>query len=397
MYKLNKLEFFLILIVLVLLFFYYPIIFFLPSISYIDEILFLISLLMLFKYRLKHKFQDCTYLEVSIFACLIMLIVIGIISNINSGIVKNNLAILIDLTGILKAPIIFIFFLNLCSDTKNSLLKILRPLSIGFVLIATVFGITNLIFDINMSYDIRYGLRSFTFIYNNPAALIERTLVCFAILNSNKKKNLFFNICIYLILILTIRGAALGVLAVIFFSSFVIKSEKMNLRSLTPILIGSILLGWQQIKEYFISNITPRSLMLMNSFKVSNSYFPLGAGFASYGSDMAYKNYSSLYYKFGYQYIWGLSPSFGSVVNDNFWPMIIGQFGYIGLCIYSIMLLFQILYILKLKIDKKNKRIAIILFSFLIISSIGNPIFTSVSGCFIYSFLGLLIQREMRE
>ena len=78
----------------------------------------------------------------------------------------------------------------------------------------------------------------------------------------------------------------------------------------------------------------PRYLFFYYGGKTANTYFPLGSGFATFGSDQAARNYSRLYYQYGFNSLFGMNTEDGSFLSDTFWPMAIGQFGWIGSILY---------------------------------------------------------------
>lgn len=117
--------------------------------------------------------------------------------------------------------------------------------------------------------------------------------------------------------------------------------------------------------------------------------FPLGSGFATYGSDQAFKHYSPLYVRFGFHHDYVLAQDTGFAMNDNFWPMLLDQFGLFGAFLYGYWLVAQLGYCLKKAPPGQPRAGALGLIAFFLISSAGNPIFTSASGVFLAIALGL--------
>ena len=142
-----------------------------------------------------------------------------------------------------------------------------------------------------------------------------------------------------------------------------------------------ILGGYFQIRYYFLDNVTPRALFLVNGITTANDFFPLGAGYSTFGSNMAKINYSPLYGKYGFDQVWGMNQEEQQFLNDNFWPMIMGQYGWIGLLLYVdiLLLLFKII---NIEIVNKQLKIAgFSIFFLLLYSSVGGPIFVHYIGC----------------
>ena len=68
-------------------------------------------------------------------------------------------------------------------------------------------------------------------------------------------------------------------------------------------------------------------------------------------------------------------------LNDNFWPMVIAQFGWISFILYAFILVL-FFKIVNIEFSLKQLKIAgFILFFLLIYSSIGGPIFVHYIGC----------------
>jgi hypothetical protein len=82
-------------------------------------------------------------------------------------------------------------------------------------------------------------------------------------------------------------------------------------------------------------NTAPARLALyMGSIEVARDHFPLGGGMGRYGSWMARVEYSPLYREYGLDNVSGLRPNNPQYATDTFWPMVLGEFGVIGLVAY---------------------------------------------------------------
>ena len=89
--------------------------------------------------------------------------------------------------------------------------------------------------------------------------------------------------------------------------------------------------------------------------------------------------YSDVYYKYGLSNIWGLSPQKTSFITDGYWPMVLGQFGVLGVIIVVILLI-QILKDVQesFKTQQMNFYICkIISFTYLMISSVGSSAYVN--------------------
>ena len=365
------------------------------AVQYVDEFLLIFAIVRIFFQFNRLKKNDINYAFYKKTLIIIILItIVGFTSNFISRITSFKSSI-IDWIGILKAPIVFVYISSMVTGRiKKKINNKLYIMALFFIPIAFTLGVVNLFVNIGMTYDFRFGIRSYEFIYRNPAALSE---VIFCLLATIYKRNnkywpLYSFLAMFTVLF-TLRGASFGLLAIFLYLSIILKNKtkmRIKISHILFIIILAFVVGKNQINHYFF-NESPRSILLNKSFVVANRYFPLGAGFASYGSDQAYKNYSTLYKEFGFNNIYWLSEEAGYAANDNFWPMIIGQLGYIGVILYIILLIMQFKYIFQNDVNKEEKLIQLVLFMLLLISSLGNAIFTSASGMMVFTFIGLLM------
>lgn len=63
-----------------------------------------------------------------------------------------------------------------------------------------------------------------------------------------------------------------------------------------------------------------RFRLTIASLEIANTYAPLGAGFATFGSNVTTLSeyYLSLYYDYGLSTVWGLRPTGTQFVSDTF-------------------------------------------------------------------------------
>ena len=131
---------------------------------------------------------------------------------------------------------------------------------------------------------------------------------------------------------------------------------------------------------YFIEdNQTARGALFRTSFEIANDYFPIGTGFGTFASNFSGENYSPLYEKYGINDIWGLSAEDPAFISDSFWPMIIGQFGYIGAILYMICVIL-IYEDIQRKYNKEKKGVytaKMLCLLYLVISSIAESAFVN--------------------
>ena len=96
---------------------------------------------------------------------------------------------------------------------------------------------------------------------------------------------------------------------------------------------------------------------------------------------MAKIHYSPLYTQYGFKNIWGMNEEEQMFLNDNFWPMIMGQYGWIGLILFILILLVLFKIVSDNIVQKQLKIAGFSIFFLLLYSSIGGPIFVHYIGC----------------
>ena len=104
------------------------------------------------------------------------------------------------------------------------------------------------------------------------------------------------------------------------------------------------------------------------------TYFPLGAGFGTYGTAVARDTYSDLYERYGFRNIWGLDQG-EEFLTDNYWPAIMGEVGFIGLLLNVALIYMIITKLLKEADNVYSKQCVYFAMSTLLISSIASSSF----------------------
>mgnify|MGYP001119510217 CR=1 FL=1 len=346
-----------------------------PICSYADELLTLI----LFPILLL-GYKDLSEKRLFI-VNLIFFLLIGVVSTVLAHLHRPLVAVLTDFYVFVKLPVVYLFFRELLKkEEAEFLLNTLYKVSKIVIIISSIFCLLNYIFDIGMTYDIRYGIRSYKFIYNNPGFFSGLMVTCYCLINFQDNKNdLKYKLLAIFNIISSLRSVSFGVIALLIFMLLLVR-KKLSLYHILMVTPMIMIASKNSFDMYFGDVVTPRKLLFEGGKSVFYEYFPLGSGFASYGSNAAHEYYSPLYLKFGFQYVWGLSRKFGFIANDNFWPMIFAQFGFIGTIFYVLMFLgiLKDLFIISIR---KNELISLILIiGYLLFSSVGSNVITGVLG-----------------
>ena len=112
--------------------------------------------------------------------------------------------------------------------------------------------------------------------------------------------------------------------------------------ALILILLGIIFVGvaWKKFNYYFITGGSDtfdpnkissyaRAALILTSFLILWDYFPFGSGFASFGSYPSSENYSTLYYEYNLDKVYGLSPDMPDFIMDTYYSTM-AQYGVAG-------------------------------------------------------------------
>lgn len=349
--------------------------------GYIDEIIGVSSIIYLAFSRKKIERRDIITIVVLSFVVLL-----GVISNLISGINNSLFSIGIDIVA--ETKLLFAFFAMkyfLSNKEKQATINMLLPLAKLYTISAFLLSIVSQFINIGMTGGTRYGIKEFKFIFNFSFQYVAIYILVFGILVCNNKMRANVRLTYYVMGIISIILATKGppIMFSIIFVGLSFYFKKHDRISPVIMLIGAAILacaGWFQIETYLLNENAPRHIFFQYSFKTANNYFPFGSGFATYGSDQAARNYSRLYYLYGFNELNGMNPDNPAFLSDTFWPMAIGQFGWFGSIAYIIAFV-RVFLTLKSK-KYANQRRAFIYAAYLqyMIHGIGSAILSSSAG-----------------
>jgi len=231
-------------------------------------------------------------------------------------------------------------------------------------------------------------------------------------IKQKKKLYAFFSILIFIALILTLRRktiiAVICTSVVIFWVSSK-KPTQFFKKLLLPVILISVVISINVEKfEFLISDTFERYLVNSNeyggprvqltrtSFEIANNNFPLGAGLGNFGSYISSEYYSPVYTEYGINGLFGLSEDDGNYLTDTFWPMLIGEVGYLGTMLYfiSIVLVGRCVFNHRHRLEPADGvyLIALGLFFMTFIESISTPTFSNLlNNIYLAFFVSILI------
>ena len=143
------------------------------------------------------------------------------------------------------------------------------------------------------------------------------------------------------------------------------------------------------LPEHFNNYMNPdndnvaRVVESVTSVSIANDHIPFGVGFGRFASPVSVQNhYSSVYSQYGIDDVYGIRQEDDGralFAYDLFWPMILGETGYLGLILYILILYYTFMNYLKIFRSNPSSRRAIFpiyLLVFFLMCSIGKPVFS---------------------
>ena len=349
--------------------------------SYFDEGLALICMGYVTVLFLRRKLDAADQISVLL---LVAVIIIGIISNILSKLAYTWFSVFVDVISETKFLwTLFAFKYYITPTVYDELLRKLRSVSKWFCYLAGLFAIASQFVNLNMTENVRYGIKSFNFIFPMSFQFLAVALVAIAVLSKSKdgrnNRMPYLAICVGLILA-TKSSPLLFSVMFLFLLIYFKRREQIKMRTVIFMAVVVLLLGSFQIQTYLTNVNAPRYLFFYYGGITANTYFPFGSGFATFGSDQAARNYSRLYFQYGFNGLFGMNTEDGSFLSDTFWPMAIGQFGWIGFILYVIIYVRFFISFKKMKLNSEQKALLYAGYMQYMIHAVGSAILSASAG-----------------
>lgn len=273
----------------------------------------------------------------------------------------NHIDLLTSLLGVfnvIKPILLFYAFSNIDFD-MNDFMKFMKPFEKFFVffiigifldLLIPSFGdfLSETIFPNYKHGEERLGLRCIQGFFPRSGGLTILALlyyIFYKYYQPNGSKWKYLLMCVVTFLTLKVKDiiAMLICVALSFFRS--IKGIHIALAGVTLyglIIVYSIILpdhfnGYMNMEE---DSGTARVALTVTSGKIARDYMPFGVGFGQFGSPTSRDRNSSVYSKYGIDWLYGLNyeRDGGKYMVDTFWPMIIGETGILGTIMFVLLL-----------------------------------------------------------
>lgn len=362
-----------------------------PFGNYLDELIALVA----FGWMISNKKKIIlNSLDFKIIILCFGIIFIGVFCNLIFGYVTSVNIIIRDIIGTFKFFWAFIAFDYIFRRRQHQVSQEIILIAKILITIIFVYGIISLYVNIGMGDIVRYGIRSYKFIFSFYNILVFGEVILCATLMCDGKRNVIFYFMSFVSILLTLRTK--GIIVIILTLAFKTLGSKKN----NPILYGNktknliyiivaavaILFAVQRkVREYLSWGIysSIRIGALVEGWNILKDHFGLGVGFGTYGTNLSFKTESviySIYNRINYELM--MDPQYGfATMSDTYWPSIYVQFGIVGfmLFLHCLYLCFK-----KLRNNKsvpaKNRQAGIFILFYLIIASFSEAIFSNDSG-----------------
>ena len=250
--------------------------------------------------------------------------------------------------------------------------------------------------------DIRYGFRSTQLFYGVHTVFSAKCgflLVLLVLVSEKTKNSRCFLVLLIGLMVSTMRSKAFGAAAlfIILYFVIIIKKKKIQLKTLLILAGACLVVGWKQIYYYFFSSIkdgSARNVLLKTSFEIAGDHFPLGSGFGTFACHQSGEVYSPLYKMYGISGTWGLEKHYPAFISDSYWPMVLGQYGYIGLTLFVTVLIILYRKISRLaEIDLQYYLAAMFCLGYMCVSSMAESAFTHPLSIPFAMMLGICLSK----
>lgn len=370
-----------------------------PVFDYWDEFFAICFFPILFFRLIKFKCIKAKKIDFYLFLFCCLFLIIGLIPNIKmkfQGIIPVLLDILLNMKFYLAIFVAIYLFSNINFKKYRSKFEFHANITI---VILFILMILDQIFKIFPDNGERFGLRSEQLFFGHPtglAIIMFSLLLMSLIFAKDSKKNKKYLLMAILVEISTLRAKAIAtsIAFLYLYIYMIILNKKLDIKSIWIIAILAVIVGWGQIKFYFLGkgNMTyARTALLTVSLIIMRKYFPFGIGFGTFASAPSAEYYSPVYYIYGLNNVWGLSKDYNDFVSDSFWPMIIGQTGALGFLCYVVILGILFYKIMKeTRNNNKYKICGIGILMYLLISSTSESAFVNPRAVFLSLILGII-------
>lgn len=192
-----------------------------------------------------------------------------------------------------------------------------------------------------------------------------------------------------------------------FLSNFKVK----HMMAIITLAIIVIAVTWEKFYFYFIIGSSDifdpnvqssfaRPALYATAFLILLDFFPFGCGLASFATYPSAANYSTLYYEYGLDKIYGLSPEMPDFIMDAFFPTL-AQYGIAGIALFIWFWVYSYRHLrFMLRTDSTRYKclfsIGSLIICYALIESVGNTSFVQPTGQVAMMLLGIICGQGKR-
>lgn len=383
---------------------------YIPYASYTDEMLCLLFLVIGIVYVCKDKGRVIVNKEQkNIMLCMFLLFLIGITGNIMYGYMPFISVIVRDVIVTFKFFIIYLIGRKIIikNDIQLNSEKLICITKI-IITVIFVFGIINLFVNTGIADEVRYGLRSYKFIYSHYTYLVYNEVLLYSVLSTEDKRNVVFKLMSLFSIAATLRTK--GFITIAFILAYYLlnftKKKKKSFKDifkpiyLVPIGIVGYFISKSKVQQYLSWGMNQSIRVGVHSvgLRIAREHFPFGTGFGTFGTNISYQNQSKLYNIYNSLNYSHLMNYGYATMSDVYWPSIYVQFGYVGMAIYVILIIQICKDLLKSAVlDNKCKFSTVLILFYMVSASISEATFSNESGAFSAVVLLIIIAISRRK
>ena len=335
-------------------------------------------------YRMRRRLNKY---DVRLLFLLVLLLMIGALSTLCYRGSHSLPGVVKDILMVSKFFICYICGKLLFPRTsKEEVLTQIRKIAKVSITIIFLCGIISIFKNIGMGSQMRFGLRSYQFLFSHYTFLVFAEVILVSTIIARKERHNDIYIAMGMCtLLLTLRTKAvvfcLGYLLFWAADKFE-KDIKLKYYMIAGAVCGLAASG--KISEYlsYGFHYNMRNGLYAVGIQIALEYFPLGSGFCTFGSNLAYEYNRELFNAYHMNTMQGFELG-KPVISDVFWPQVYGEFGALGMVVYLLMLV-MIFYSLKsIQEYSKDQFMAVnLIFFYLLTASLAEAVFTNESGTY---------------
>ncbi len=372
------------------------------ALSYLDELFSYGAIFLAIIFILMNRKKLSRHV-VRLVILMVIILICGIIGNViyNYQSISNAFK---DIIIVFKSILIYISTIIVLRDFD--IFKYDKQISFHLNLTTAVIftlSIINLFVPIFPYYDFRWGINTQTLFFSHPTYLASTcsAMICILIgLAKGNKYNYISVLALTVVIVFSGRIKAIVFITIYLFIAYIILNDKnIKVSNLIFISIPAVMVSYERVLNQIILNDKyPRAILNRYGLIIANEHFPIGSGFGTFASYISGQFYSNIYSKYGIDTIYGLTRDYHPTISDSFWPMIVGQFGYIGLVSMGLIVFDIFIQLFKSRTNNKYYFLGGIgLILYLLISSTSESSFVNYYSVSYFVAIGLFTNALLKK